>query len=211
MEIPVRIGASVECSDGPGGRCVNAVVDPVAERLTHVVVREHWFPHSERLVPIDQVAEATPEVIRLRCTRRELKAMDPFVEIEYIRTTMPVYVAELSHSSVYAFPYVVASGETLGYLEEHEHVPPGELAVRRGARVEATDGDIGRVDEFLVDPKNGHITHLVLREGHLWGQKDVTIPVSQIARLEEGKVHLKLDKRGVEGLPVIPVHRPFWA
>ena len=30
-------------------------------------------------------------------------------------------------------------------------MPPGELAVRRGSHVRATDGDVGRVDEFLVD------------------------------------------------------------
>jgi hypothetical protein len=39
---------------------------------------------------------------------------------------------------------------------------------------------------FVVDPKTGHITHLVLREGHLWGQRDVAIPVNAIERIEPG-------------------------
>jgi len=52
-----------------------------------------------------------------------------------------------------------------------------------------------------------HITHLVLREGHLWGEKDVTIPVSQIDHIEEGTVHLKLSKPDIEALPAIPVRR----
>jgi len=43
--------------------------------------------------------------------------------------------------------------------------------VRRGTRVEATDGHVGHVDEFVVNPENGHITHSVMREGHLWGKK----------------------------------------
>jgi sporulation protein YlmC with PRC-barrel domain len=73
--------------------------------------------------------------------------------------------------------------------------------------VEATDGHAGRVDEFLVDPANGHITHLVLREGHLWGQKDVTIPVAQIDRIEDGAVYLKLDKESIGALPAIPIRR----
>jgi hypothetical protein len=87
----------------------------------------------------------------------------------------------------------------------HQRIPHGELAVQRGARVEATDGHVGRVDEFLVDPVDTHITHLVLREGHLWGQKDVTIPVSHIDRIEEDTVYLKLDKHSVEALPAIPI------
>jgi sporulation protein YlmC with PRC-barrel domain len=73
--------------------------------------------------------------------------------------------------------------------------------------VEATDGKVGRVDEFLINPKTDHITHLVLREGHPWGRKDVTIPVSQIDHYKENTVYLKLDKHGIEALPAIPVRR----
>jgi sporulation protein YlmC with PRC-barrel domain len=29
---------------------------------------------------------------------------------------------------------------------------------------------VGRVGEILIDAETGEITHLVLREGHLWGQ-----------------------------------------
>jgi sporulation protein YlmC with PRC-barrel domain len=68
---------------------------------------------------------------------------------------------------------------------------------------------VGKVDEFLVDLSDGHITHLVLREGHLWGQKDVTIPVSEIQRIEEDTVYLKLDKHSIEKLPGIPVKRRY--
>ena len=90
---------------------------------------------------------------------------------------------------------------------EHEHIPVGEVAIRRGTSVEATDGRIGKVDEFLVHPENDVITHLVLREGHLWGKKDVTIPVSEIDKIAEEAVYLKLDKKAVEALPTVPVRR----
>jgi len=64
--------------------------------------------------------------------------------------------------------------------------------------------------EFLIDPANENITHLVLREGHLWSQKDVTIPVSAIDRIEEDAVYLKLDKHAVEVLPAVPIKRHTW-
>jgi sporulation protein YlmC with PRC-barrel domain len=73
--------------------------------------------------------------------------------------------------------------------------------------VHAEDGIVGKVDEFLVSPNNNHITHLVLREGHLWGKKDVTIPVSEIEKITEDAVYLKLDKKAIEKLPAIPVKR----
>lgn len=47
----------------------------------------------------------------------------------------------------------------------------------------------------------------VLREGHLWGQKDVTISVSEIERIEEDIVYLTLDKQSIEQLHGIPVRR----
>jgi len=90
---------------------------------------------------------------------------------------------------------------------EHKQIPPGELAVQRGTRVEATDGYVGHVDEFVVNPKNHHITHLVMREGHLWGQKDVIIPLSAMVETREDTVFLKLDKHQIESLPTFPVQR----
>lgn len=92
-----------------------------------------------------------------------------------------------------------------------ERVPPCELAVRRGERVRDSKGErVGSVDEFLVSPEDGHVTHLVLREGHLWGRKDVTIPVSRIERVEEA-VHLRLDREQIAALPATPIHRRWWS
>jgi sporulation protein YlmC with PRC-barrel domain len=103
------------------------------------------------------------------------------------------------------WPCVLPENE--GIPIEYERVPPGELAIRRGAPVRATDGRVGRVDEFLIDPANEHITDLVLREGHLWGQKDMTIPISEIDRFEDDIVYLNLDKEQIEALPTIAVRR----
>ena len=55
----------------------------------------------------------------------------------------------------------------------------------------------------------GHISHLILMEGHLWGKKEVAIPVSAIDRIEEDTVYLKLDKEAVESLPSEPVRRTY--
>jgi sporulation protein YlmC with PRC-barrel domain len=107
------------------------------------------------------------------------------------------------------FPYVDPE-MTVQVPVEHKQIPPGELAVRRGTRVDATDGYVGHVDEFVVNPKNGHITHLVMREGHLWGQKDVIIPVSALGDVLGDIVFLKLDKQQIGSLPAFPLHRR-WA
>jgi hypothetical protein len=91
--------------------------------------------------------------------------------------------------------------------EERQQIPLGELAIHRGTHVEATDGYIGHVDEFVVNKKNKSITHLVMREGHLWGQKDVMIPLSALGNTHDDTVFLNIDKHQVEILPTFPVNR----
>jgi hypothetical protein len=62
----------------------------------------------------------------------------------------------------------------------------------------------------MVDPDTGHITHLVMREGHLWGQRDVFIPISAISKYRGDTLSLNLDKQQIESLPTYKVHR-HWA
>jgi sporulation protein YlmC with PRC-barrel domain len=199
MDIPVNV--DVECTDGQCGHCTHVILNPVTEQVTHIVVREGTAPHIERLVPLEWIDECTSESICLRCTYAELTGLEPFIDTEFVRTEIPRYAA----SEYKDWPYVRPEQEAL--LVRHERIPVGELAVRRGARVAATDGPIGRVDEFMVDPASEHITHLVLREGHLWGQKDVSIPVSYIDRIEANTVYLNVDKHSIDTLPPIPIRR----
>jgi len=171
--------------------------------VTHLVVKEQESPHQEILIPVSAVAATTPDSINLRFTRHEIADLEPFTETDYIQVDIPRPAGGIFYMTPYVYPEV----ETLPV--KHEAIPADELAVRRGAEVEATDGPVGHVDEFLVDPENDHITHIVLREGHLWGEKDVTIPISDIDHIEENTVLLKIDKHKIEALPAIPVRRKW--
>jgi sporulation protein YlmC with PRC-barrel domain len=84
---------------------------------------------------------------------------------------------------------------------KRQNIPLNDLALRRGARVEATDGPVGLVDELLINSNNNQVTHLVLLERHIWTKREITIPVSQIDRVYEDVVYLKLDRQSVEQLP----------
>ena len=190
MDIPLN--AKVSCLDGPCGKSLCLVIMPTNEEITHVVIGDGLFPETEYLVPVDRIAKSTPETILLNCNQQDLSKMSVFNQVEFIPS-----------GSSMMWPYATPGA---GFIEiDHEHVPANELAVRRGASVEATDGHVGRVDEFLINPIDNAITHLVLREGHLWGQKNITIPMSQIERIEENTVWLKLDKHNIETLPAIPI------
>lgn len=194
MDLPLNI--KVSCSDGPCGRTTNLILMPTNGEITHVVVGDGSYPETGYLVPIDQIAESTPKSMRLNCSRAELSKLPAFNHAEFIPSSL---------SGSMLWPYATPAAGFI--MIENEHIPANELAVRRGASVEATDGHAGHVDEFLINPIDNTISHLVLREGHFWGQKNITIPMRQIDRIEENTVWLKLDKQSIEALPAIPIHR----
>ena len=65
---------------------------------------------------------------------------------------------------------------------------------------------IGDVDGFLVEGEN-HITHFVLERGHLWGRREVTVPIAAVASVESDVVELSLSKDEIGALPAHRVHR----
>ena len=84
-----------------------------------------------------------------------------------------------------------------------EHaVPLGETEVERHEHVHATDGEIGQVEGFIVNSADHAVTHVLLREGHLWGWKQVAIPVSAVASVDAG-IRLNITKKQVEDLPPV--------
>ncbi len=201
MDIPLNV--DVHCSDGRCGRSTYLIVNPTTEKVTHIVVKERRPGNSERLVPVRWITSSTPEVVLLGRSIEEFARLQEFNQTDFIYTDVPHYATDPKMTAIW--PYVVPAKRIID--DTYERISPGELAVRRGARVRATDGRVGRIDEFLVEPESGQITHLVLREGHLWGQKVITIPISEIDHIDEKVVYLKVAKKSVEEMPAIAVKR----
>jgi hypothetical protein len=89
----------------------------------------------------------------------------------------------------------------------YDRVPKGEVEIRRSSDVYSADEHhLGDVDGFLVDGE-AHITHLILERGHLWGRREVTIPIGAVAKVETDLVTLSLSKDQVGDLPSVRVHR----
>lgn len=155
----IPLSARVECASSICGRSTHAVINPATQQVTHFVVKEKGRHHTERLVPVDLVAETSSDLISLRCTRDELAAIEPFIETRYVQVER--LRKEYPHLRR-AYPYRNAEDWV---PVEHERIPPGGLAVRRGIHVQATDGHVGHVEKLSMDPASGRITHLVLRGG----------------------------------------------
>ena len=209
----LSIGAVTVGSDGYRGEVRAAVIDPVAATVTHVVVEPEGRSGLARLVPLklaeaeadtdDNDVRAAPGKLRLRCTEAEFMNLDPAEETlaEFaVGQTVPV---QLIPPGWRGTGEPVAQGGDIPRIPERETVdvtPPGEVEEHGGDHVHATDGDIGRLRGFRLDPASGRVTHVLLGEGHLWGRKEVAIPFDQIIGFDQG-IRLSLTRKQVQDLP----------
>jgi len=201
-DIPLK--ANVQCSDGACGKTTNFVINPVSHKVTHVAVRDKSLPDNPtRLVPVANVASTTQKQITLSCSKDEVAKMPPFIVTRYVQESGSGQA--YASGEAYYSEYVV--NDTAYDSFQERSIPHGELAVYCGMQVKASDGKVGKLDELVLDPKSGDITHLQMREGHLWGKKDVAIAVSAVDFVDEDTVYLKLDKKAVKALPAVKVKR----
>jgi sporulation protein YlmC with PRC-barrel domain len=216
------IGSEVACSDGVCGELRRVVVDPVARVLTHLVVEP---PHREgvgRLVPIELV-DPTATGIQLHCTIAEFAALEDAEETRFLSGAVGEWGYQ--QQQMLSLPYYglgTGTGMGLGIGGMHvggagagpepvisDRVPVGEVEVRRGDQVHATDGAIGHIQGLVIDPADHHVTHVLLEEGHLWGKKRAAIPITAVKDVGEDEgVRLDLTREQVRDLPSVEL-APF--
>jgi sporulation protein YlmC with PRC-barrel domain len=201
------IGAPAFCSDGPCGAVSRVVVDPVARELTHLVVEPEHRSGLGRLVPLDKVEQGAGDV-RLRYTLAQFEELPRAEELDFLPGGSG-YHAYAAHEAYY-WPYFGLEGEAdpnlalASAVETRDKLPAGEIGVRRGETVHASDGEIGKVEGFVVNSTEGHVTHVLLQEGHLWGRKQVAIPIGAVEKIDEG-ISVNLTKHDIEALPAVGV------
>ena len=89
-----------------------------------------------------------------------------------------------------------------------DYVPPGAVDIRRELTVCATDDEIGQVQGLIVDPGGHQVTHVLLQAGHMWGRKEVAIPIGAVTKIGTMLIHLGLSKHQVKDLPPVDIDHP---
>ena len=96
---------------------------------------------------ISLVTRSTDDVIQINCQRAELNGLEPYNFVEFIDAQETP-----SEESVIFWPYV--NPETHRVAIEGKQISPHELVFRRGASIQATDGEIGMMNFWWI-PKAG--------------------------------------------------------
>lgn len=218
--VPYAIGAEVGCRDGVCGTLSRVIIDPVARSLAHLVVQPEDKTEPARLVSASLLDCDAPD-IKLRCDKAHFAALEQAVETEFVdlgtggAPPRPGESGWMPHATVTGgvgggmmLPGMLpdARGVAEPWEVTRERIPAGTVQVRRGERVHALDGDIGRVRGLVIDPDSRHVTHVLLDEGHLWGKKEVAIPIGAVTTVVDG-IRLSLTKDDVRDLPPVDLGR----
>jgi sporulation protein YlmC with PRC-barrel domain len=213
----LELGTSVRCSDDVFGELADVVIDPITKRVTHLVVQPHEGHSLARLVPIElaEDAENGKQEISLRCTVEDVRRLEHVQEFAYLRlgespASDPDW--DVGIEDVLALPYYEGAGlgDYTGTFDDagvtYDRVPKGDVEIRRSSTVATADEQfLGTVDGFVVE--DDQITHFVLKRGHLWGTREITIPIGAVAKVETDAILLSLSKAQVEELPAVRLHR----
>lgn len=210
----LNLESRLRCSDGVKVRFADVVIDPRTRSVTHVVVVPDRQSHEARLVPLGDVDDHDENDLRLRCSDADLDDYPLASRTDYLQAGQSP-VAEpgwaVGIEDVLALPHFEGDfGD--GWYDDHltfgwDRIPAGDVEIRRDSVVTSVEGrEIGHVDGFVCD-HDGHITHLVLKQGHVFGRRDLALPIGKVRRLQNGRVSVELTADQIDGLPSVSVHR----
>jgi sporulation protein YlmC with PRC-barrel domain len=205
LDAPVRCGGEVV------GKIADVVIDPATQRLTHIVVETPDM--QARLVSAELVNEkdAGEEGVALTCSRDAFNALESVRDVAFLRfDEFPAADddSDVGVEEVVAMPQyeaVAIGGLDSNVALTYDRIPKGEVEIRRSSVVNSADGHrLGHAEAFVV--ADGKVTHILLERGHLWGTRDVTIPIEAVESIATDCVTVSLSKDEVGALPSVRVH-----
>jgi sporulation protein YlmC with PRC-barrel domain len=209
----VDLNAEVRTRDGEvAGMVKRAIIAPQADEVSDFVITTSGLFGYDVLVPRERLETATRagDTVHLDISRDELKAMPRYDPTSYIPPdpdwTPP---AGLGYPSVgflwpAGFVYPERAPASRGRGENEGELWP---AVRKGSVVRDRAGhEIGVVDDVQLDAQSGHLEGMIIRAGgsiqtFFGGGETKQIASTEIERLDEGEVYLRVDKDAIERAP----------
>jgi sporulation protein YlmC with PRC-barrel domain len=198
------MGVEARCTDGVCGHVAQVVLDPVGTTLTHLIIEPVHREARGRLVPVDWVTPGADHV-DLRCTIAEFDGLPVAEAVQFLEGVEGAGESGYATDDALYWPYY--EGEARVPLTVAT-VPMGEVAVQRGEQLHATDGWIGEVEGLVVDGTTRHVSHVLLKEGHLFGRKEVAVPIEAVASVTEEGIRLSMTKHEVSHLPAVDFRHP---
>lgn len=165
---------SVLCGASICGYVSGVIIDSAQQAVTALLVQQLGLLAPERIIPLTLITDTDSHPMPLALEPHSFDEQSAFYE--------PVSAYQLT-------PTVPPA------LEPH--------LLRNGACVVATDGPVGRIGALLLKPESADIMAIILRRGHLWGTRLISIPRVHIQAIHEFEILLTLDRAAVATLPTM--------
>lgn len=207
--------AEVLTADGRKiGKIDRVVVDPATGEVTHLVVRKGFLFSTDKVLPVNLVADAAEEV-RLKKGLGRADDLPDFEETEYIPIggveDFKAREARQARRFIWYHTRVTLPWWTNGPDPEmpkplfvkstRRNIPEGTVPLEEGAKVVDAGGEpVGEVEEIFAEPEEHRVVHILVSRGTFVKERKL-IPTAWVRDILEGSVHLSVGKAIVDGLP----------
>jgi hypothetical protein len=221
-------GYDVEASDGPIGKVADLLFEDVGWVVRWLVVDVgHWLTGRKVLIPLSALGQPDPARRRLpvKLTVQQVKD-SPDVD-----TNKPVSrQCEARADKYYSWvPYPVGSHATfhntmaqpfvepLPFSETRPSGPAGDdaepevpgdphlrsIAAVIGYHIHATDGDIGHIENFLIEDREWTIRYLTVDTKNWWPGETVLISPHSVREIDwvHHSIRVDIDRQKIKGGP----------
>ena len=212
--IQQRYGEKLRASDGEIGHVRDFYLDDKNDWAVRYVVADTggWLP--KRLVLMSPHAlghlYSKGKVLLVNLTREQIEKSPSIDEHKPLSRQY-----EEEYHRHYGYPYYAEAWPLSGLAEYPVMAPPPPAAhsakdagadshlrsarFMKGYRVEATDGLIGHLADFLIDGRTWKIREIVVETGHWFAGKTLPVPTDKISKVsfDESTVYVNSTKDAV--------------
>jgi PRC-barrel domain protein len=226
---------SIEATDGTIGSVHDFLFEDSSWTVRWIVVDTGtWLPGRKVLLTPRQMgaADSGEHRFRVRLSRQQVKD-SPDVDTQLpvsrqMETAIfdyygvdPYWGAIYNPTGVMAMPGVVGvpplsapipeaeTGETFPHGEGDPHLRSVNTVA--GYHIHARDGEIGHVEDFVIDDSGWSIPYLIVDTRNWWPGKKVLIPSGMAREVvwDERRVHLALSRSQIKSGPVYDPAKPI--
>jgi hypothetical protein len=220
-------GYVLAAEDGEIGRCKDFLFDDTQWAVRYMVAdTRKWLPGRKVLISPISLGEPDWDTRRfhVNLTKEQVKHSPPLAEEAPVSRQY-----EMNWFDYYGWPYYWGAGGLWGaapypsalYLKRLEktlekETDPEETHIRsvkevKGYDIQASDGNIGHVDDFILDDESWRIRYLVADTGHWLSGRKVLFAPEWVTQVDWPGMAVWLDvsKNAIETSPEFDPNKPL--